>query len=69
MHKLVLTWENCSQILIRQIAYVTSIKLYNQDEIIVKQNDIADNFYLICEGIVEVYQESSDFRYFDFFVK
>jgi len=33
---------------------------------VIKQNDISDNFYLICEGIVEVAQETSDFTYYDY---
>lgn len=32
----------------------------------IKQNDISDNFYLICEGIVEVAQETNDFAYYDY---
>lgn len=35
----------------------------------IKQDDVADNFYLICEGIVEVAQEKSDFVYYDFVKK
>jgi len=33
---------------------------------VIKQNDLSDNFYLICEGIVEVAQETSDFQYYDY---
>ena len=32
----------------------------------IKQNDLSDNFYLICEGIVEVAQEARDFTYYDY---
>ena len=45
------------------------MQFFLQDEIIIKQNDVPDNFYLICEGIVEVTQEQSDFKFYDYFIK
>ena len=40
--------------LIRQLASLFKMEFYYENEIVIKQNDICDNFYIICEGIVEV---------------
>lgn len=55
--------------LINEFAALTSIEYFQSNEIVIKQHDISDNFYLIIEGIVEVAQETNDFMYYDFFMK
>lgn len=55
-----------NQSLILQFASLTTMEYFQQNEIVIKQNDLSDNFYLICEGIVEVAQETRDFTYYDY---
>lgn len=55
--------------LIRQFASLFKIHFFLENEVIVKQNDIGDNFYLICEGIVEVALEYRDYQFFNYFLK
>ena len=52
--------------LIKQLASLFKVQFFYENEIVIKQNDICDNFFLICEGIVEVAQEKVDFIYFDY---
>jgi hypothetical protein len=55
--------------LLKHFASLFKIEFFPENEIILKQNDIPDNFFLICEGIVEVSQEKIDFIYFDYVKK
>lgn len=49
-----------------QLSSLFQIQFYQQNEFVIKQNDLPDYFYLICEGIVEVFQEKNDFVYFEY---
>lgn len=44
---------------------MTSIELYNIQDVITKQFDVNSNFYYIWEGQVEMLKEYKDFAYFD----
>lgn len=47
------------------ISRMTSIELYNIQDVITKQFDVNSNFYYIWEGQVEMLKEYKDFAYFD----
>ena len=41
------------------------LQTFLQDDVILKQGDIGDNFYVIIEGMAEVFTQREDFLYFD----
>lgn len=56
--------HNLSQI--EQFAANTDIQIYLPGDVIIKQGDIADNFFFVVEGILEVMLESRDFKFYDY---
>ena len=53
---------------IKQVALLTKIRFYLPQQTIIRQQSLADGFFYIINGLVEVTQESGrDFKDFDFF--
>ena len=48
-----------------QLSSMIEIKFFPKDEVVVKQNDMPDYFYLVLDGLLEVSQEKGDFMFFD----
>lgn len=51
---------------IESFANIIQVAIFLPNDVIVKQGDIGDNFYIIIDGKAEVCSEKKDFLFFDF---